>query len=177
MIVLQQELMQLGDKCPPHWSCYAILSALGKTLKLLWGQRWIPLSSCRLSRWTLGQYHVSPSLTFVVRLTPLVLWYPAIIFILFSNYFVLPSVHEDSLCSPITDLSTTASYQLRADFSCCEPVVCTTFQASRLLLNFHPFFLPLRETWGTFILHQPWLSGPENPFSPDSLISIIRLLI
>ena len=38
-----------GGKCPPLQSYFASLSVLGKTLKLLWGQELIPVSSCRLS--------------------------------------------------------------------------------------------------------------------------------
>lgn len=99
-----------GETYPLCWSYFAILSAIRETLELLWGQKWIPLSSCRLLRWTLGQYHVPASLTFVLRLS--IRWHPAIISILFNNHFVPSSIYEGSLCSAITNLSTAASYQI-----------------------------------------------------------------
>jgi len=89
-----------GETYPLCWSYFAILSAIRETLELLWGQKWIPLSSCRLLRWTLGQYHVPASLTFVLRLS--IRWHPAIISILFNNHFV-PSLSSLAVKKPITN--------------------------------------------------------------------------
>lgn len=152
IVALQQELVGFGPlhQEAPLQSYFTSLSVLGKTLKLLWGQKLIHLSSCRLSRLMLSQYHVTPSLTFVVGLTSSILWHPAIIFILlFNNQFMPSSKHEGSLCSDVTNLSTSACYQLSVSFTCCELLESLTFKACRCLLNFYPFLLPSNETWCT----------------------------
>lgn len=130
IVALQQELMGFGplyQEANVHhskatwWVC-----VLGKTLKLLWGQKSIPLSSCRPWSLMLRQYHVAPSLT-LVRLTPPVLWHPTIIFILaFNNQFMPSSKHECNLCLDVTNLSS-ASYQLSVDFTYSELLDSHTF--------------------------------------------------
>lgn len=129
-----------GGKCLPSQSYVVILSVLGKTLKLLWGQKSIPLSSCRLSSLMLRQYHVAPSLT-LVRPTPSVLWHLAIIFIpSFNNQFMPSSKHEGNLCQLPAKCRL---YRLWA----LEVPQLPSYQMSP---NLYPFLLPSDETGGTF---------------------------
>lgn len=100
-----------------------------------------------------------------------VLWHPAIISILFHNHFLLPSVHESSLCSAITNLSTAASQPIMHALPVVNFWIAPYFNLAGVSYTFTHFFYPQVRLG----VH---LSSTNHDYvvlkTHDSLISIIK---